>query len=823
MYAKNGGASGFPYIGMVPREGLVKKMKSISSHLFLSAPGGYGKTVAAMQWLYSVRGKTAKITAADADNDPGVFYGRLAAALLKLTGKGKNIPGTVISLDRLLGLIRLLPEKSVRRHFVLDDLHMINNQEIIGCLAHIVARLPCYIRLCLISRSEPPAGLMKTGLFEAITQEDFLFSSKEVEWLSIERDRVLSLEQIDELLETTGGWAMYISALLSGGKTKKHKIPKSLIQYLEARIWQLWDQETKNLILKLAVPAEIRPELAERLTGNQDGRALLERLSKRENAFISLTDADTYRFHDIFRDFLLERMGGFLSQEEIRRLHDAAAEWYYQEGDYYAGAKHYIYNGDHEGITRCFKATNRFHEETSGMSVEVRLNFVQRYVMNLSGEFIAGNPFIASKCAVAAYHNGETEVFLRYMDLLHAKMPEIEAKHPELIENLLFICSLDFRVPLKQCAARVEEKMRARGWTGGGSEARAVTITQNLPFFHRSMRDYSAEFHELKEEDLALLGRTFGAMVGKNYEVMGPLVVGGIYFEKGEMLEAAHQALAAYRACREGMHPESFFASYMLLARVLYFMGSVPAANEIMERMKNFIEARAIFLKPNFMALQTEMALRAGDAEAAHEWLDIYAACSGRLPFYQMCRHFTTLRSYIALENYARAIAFGRQLKTLANEYRRPIDQIESGLLTAVALWKDDEKRKAARLFEEALGLAAPYGFTRLFINEGKELLPLIWNLRGKTGHPQFVDRLIQAIYKNHDLKPAREIPPELTAQQASMLAYLSMGLTYNEIADAAGIGRSTVKYHVLQMYKRLGVREAGEAIVKAKMLGLMD
>ena len=86
-------------VGQVPRTALIQKMKTISAkkNIFLTAPGGYGKTIAAAQWLSSVRGRTAKMAARDADNDPGVFYRRLAATLLRLTGQEKEIPKTDIS------------------------------------------------------------------------------------------------------------------------------------------------------------------------------------------------------------------------------------------------------------------------------------------------------------------------------------------------------------------------------------------------------------------------------------------------------------------------------------------------------------------------------------------------------------------------------------------------------------------------------------------------------------------------------------------------------------------------------------------------------
>ena len=171
----------------------------------------------------------------------------------------------------------------------------------------------------------------------------------------------------------------------------------------------------------------------------------------------------------------------------------------------------------------------------------------------------------------------------------------------------------------------------------------------------------------------------------------------------------------------------------------LYAMGASQEADGIMERTGDFIERKAQFLRPNFKALQTERAIGEGNTDAAREWLTVYANRSSRLPFYQLCRHFATLRSYIAVKEYA-AAAFGMWLQILAVEYRRPLDHIESGLLTAIALWHNGEKNKSV-----------------------------------------------------------------------------------NEIADAAGLGRGTVKSHVLLAYKRLGVHSAQEAVVKAKMLGLLE
>ena len=63
--------------------------------------------------------------------------------------------------------------------------------------------------------------------------------------------------------------------------------------------------------------------------------------------------------------------------------------------------------------------------------------------------------------------------------------------------------------------------------------------------------------------------------------------------------------------------------------------------------------------------------------------------------------------------------------------------------------WFDIVYNAAAEM-ERALHIAAPYGFIQLFINESKEILPLLWMIHRKTDiepqQAQFIDTLTQRI-----------------------------------------------------------------------------
>jgi DNA-binding CsgD family transcriptional regulator len=60
-----------------------------------------------------------------------------------------------------------------------------------------------------------------------------------------------------------------------------------------------------------------------------------------------------------------------------------------------------------------------------------------------------------------------------------------------------------------------------------------------------------------------------------------------------------------------------------------------------------------------------------------------------------------------------------------------------------------------------------------------------------------------------------------LTAIQAELLSYLTLGLTNMEIADATHLSEAAVRYRLTRLYRRLGVSGRREAAERARDLGL--
>ena len=785
--------------------------------LYIHAPAGFGKTMTALLWL-EYRAKKAALKRAwinldDHDNKSAEFCKRFVTALVALQPDNPalreshshplfgNAPTefTLHAIDTLLPC----PEPCV---FILDDLHVITNDEILTLLPTICQKLPPRCQVLLLSRNTMPDSMTQMAAnneVALIDGENLRFSGDEIRAFFSNNGRPISAKQAAEILTSTGGWPIGIRALLlSGEKSYRMTLTdKYLENFLRTHVWDRWDEPLKRFMLCVSVVNEMTPPLCAWLIaedkllkkadddGIRDGLAWLTR----ENAFIRETDSGTYRFHDLFRDFLyrmLAEEGGEIKNRQLIR----AGEWFYRQKDHYRAVDYFLKSGHISGIAKALKLM--YDNSSAHPLIEDSLEMIRT---SLNSAVLERYPFLQELQIWLAYMDGRGEELEAHIDRYMKQIARITIQNPSSLLTSAVVRCVDYRNSLIAVTKKLSKLPPLRF-----NQDNTPPITQSLPLFHRSGRDFSEYVHDT-DKNVRLLSKTLSAVVGDAATVIESLLRGGLAYEQGD-LAAAHQlALKALDDMADDLAPEFKFSAHMLLAHVLDGLGDLAGRKIALGRVEKMIASdRAYFVYDNFRAYKCRLQLADGDAKAASEWLARHAASPyDSLPFYKIYQHFVTARALIAVGDYARAVLFLKKLLLLSERFRRPLDIIEAKILLALAYWKRGLNTNSTALLYmgEAAALADQYGYTQIFVADATDLPHILHRLQKRAVSQAGTDLVF-------------------TDKQKTVMAFMCEGLSRSDIAQRMGITPNSVKTHLELIYRKLGVTSSIDAVVKYKELG---
>lgn len=166
---------------------------------------------------------------------------------------------------------------------------------------------------------------------------------------------------------------------------------------------------------------------------------------------------------------------------------------------------------------------------------------------------------------------------------------------------------------------------------------------------------------------------------------------------------------------------------------------------------------------------------------------------------------------------------------------------IEIQALSALGLASCGDQTAALAALAEALRLASPQGYIRVFADEGPALGRLLGQFiaaqrtgRSTDAHgiaPGYLGRLAWAL-GNDAGRPARPAGPRssavpglvepLSSREAEVLKLLAAGLQNQQIADELAVALSTVKKHITHIFEKLGAVNRTQATARARELGLL-
>jgi LuxR family maltose regulon positive regulatory protein len=256
----------------------------------------------------------------------------------------------------------------------------------------------------------------------------------------------------------------------------------------------------------------------------------------------------------------------------------------------------------------------------------------------------------------------------------------------------------------------------------------------------------------------------------------------------------------------------------VLLARLKLARGDVVGASALLTEAEQFVHRhKFMFRMPDVAAAQVHTLLRQGDLAAA-----AHLAEKQDLPISQA-------RVHLAQGDTGEALALLEPLRGQGEAKSRADEWLKLLILQATAHHAHGEKDKALQLLSEALALAAPGGFIRLFVDEGPPMAQLLSAAAAHGIMPDYTRKLLAAFDAEEQQSESKSYLPSaqpliepLSQRELEVIQLIAQGLSNREIGERLFLALSTVKRHNGNIYGKLQVKRRTEAVARARELGLL-
>lgn len=331
--------------GEIRRTALVAAALDNSQKIvYVHAGAGFGKTTLLSQVAHAV--ESAVWVTLDGESDVFTFLNLLSKALRHHFAGYDFAAFEYLPFERKNNFITILGNAFISSMeqldqdfmIILDDLHTIEEPQVRKLIACIMKYRPENIRLCLSSREVPWPELVplriRGGILE-LAQHDLAFTREEsVQFLGFDDAQLYNL---------TEGWPLAIGSfkvLLENGVSLAD-VPahgnEALYSYLFYECISRLSSEMVDFLKVSTCFEELDPLMLDAVLGRRNSKLLLESLVAR-NIFTIKTGGGHYRYHTLFRDYLL----ACTEDAQVAASQGKAAGYYFDQKQYFKAADYAV-------------------------------------------------------------------------------------------------------------------------------------------------------------------------------------------------------------------------------------------------------------------------------------------------------------------------------------------------------------------------------------------------------------------------------------------------------------------------------------------------
>ena len=815
----------------------------------VAAPAGFGKSSLVSQWAQSVDRPTVWLSINPQDSMQAFFAHVLEAIRIVFPGFASDFEKepSPNALNNIKKLTAAATEIKGGFNFVLNN-GALDNPEIADFSQDFIDHLPDNVHLVIIRRVTPDTSLARyasLGNLSLITSQDLKFSLEEVSRIADLNDAKIDNDHSRRLLKKCDGWPaavqMITRAIARGNRSSQFEIESgaSPLAILALETINSLNPENRSKISRLVLLSEFDLETAAIALGEDFSEGYINRLAT-DGLYVSVSSGPNriYRFNDIVYEVLSQQE--YPDENEKRKLHEKLASHFWDKGDYGKALEHIYKSGDKEKF-QVYLDTSIRHmavigrgdqllkwAEYSGDSTPrgemmkrtikvvghlVNLEFARAEALATELEIISEQSqeleFLTQLTSMALAHiyfaRGE---FTRSLAMIDRAL--LTDSPYESIENTDRIALLRLKAGIHFLYDQPEEihecLKRAKSLLNSGNVI-------NAPYYITCITSMSlwcdGRFFEAAEHATIAINQ---ALMAGYASISAPhdayMVLARCQLELSQLDKAVETSTVLFEKSSESnIWPWALMAEGTR-ARINITKGQIPQMMEIVKQQR---ERLAILKSPHEMSWfvdMTEVFLRfvLDDWERAEELLR-------RMPRIEMVRQ---------IDLNAKFQSDPKKIPALVEAFpeNTPREKVNKFLYQATI--NVESENIALGYLNKALEVGAEVGYHEYFVRQHR-LYPIM--VKAAAAQPtvfresvvhEMTER-IQAM--NSDTGALEE---KLTSRELEILKHLTTGIPLSAIAKQLHISQNTMKTHLRNVYRKLGVDGRHTAVEKAKKLLLI-
>jgi ATP/maltotriose-dependent transcriptional regulator MalT len=777
---------------------------------------------------------------------------------------------------------------------VLDDYHLVDAGPVHESVAFLLENLPPGLLLVVSGRADPPlplARLRARGQLAELRAAELRFTTEEAAaLLGAAAGPSLPDTAVVALTARTEGWAagLQLAALSLRGRTDaagfvaafrgSHRF---VLDYLADEVLDGQPVQVRAFLLETSVLERLSGELCDAVTGRSGSQAMLRQIERAGLFLVPLDEVrGWWRYHHLFADLLRAR----LEQEQpgrVQELHRAAAAWSDEHDLGDDAVRHALAAGDAAWaarlVERHVEALIRRGEGTTlhrwlsalpaqsvrdrprlclaqatSAAISFRVEAAEALADDAERAFavrgdepyepsvgravsvLANVPaLIAHLRGANARLRGDAALASGYNRQTLAQLGDEDRGMRSLIQANLAVVDW-LRGRLGQAERDLAEVLAERRAAGEGFLA--TRVCYDLGQVQRAQGNLDAALATYRQA-LETVGE-----VSSQPPHLGMAHVGlaEVLYERDELAAGLDHATRGVTLCRQLAFTPPLATGLAVLARIRQAHGDAAAAMAAMG------EAGQVELSPQVVALfnpvpsqRARLLLAQGDVSAAAQWAKAAGLSPEDEPDYAREPAYLALaRVLLAQDRPGPALTLLARLLATAASQDRTGNVIEIQALRALALAARHDHAGALAALAEAVTLACPQGYVRVFADEGAPMRALLTRLSAarkdqrapaRDIDPHYLARLLRACDQAAAAPPSRRaaaalsgMAEPLTDREMEVLRLLAAGRSNQRIAHELVVTLDTVKKHVTHILGKLGAANRTEAVARARQLGLI-